>query len=430
MRGVGGAGRCESSVIFEPDPSAGGYVLDLLTADADRELTAGRDCELTGGRDRERTGGRDSVSIGAADREQTVERLLMTSTVCLRFFLFMTLLMTLFCGCSAAKQPERDWIASTLVQNGDGAGTGADPAVQEDGALSPADNIGDVGAGTVVYTSYTDLSVPTQITKIVDEYFIVDCYHNRIIYNDDLSAPLDKWRVMTDEMKMGHSLASDGTVYIADDTENERIMIFEKQDDRFVFTQVFEGISDRPHYIVYNEEDGLFYAWASTGGRMCLLKRDGGDNRVYIVGTKSIPELDGVYVRTFTLMGDDIYFPAANGIIIRADRESFEVKERFRVPDTMAGMIQLSKIGDMFYITVSTDLTGFQEFATIVRCRELAGLEKGEYEDVYESFIGGGTPYVITSFDGAFFLTEHRIPGHSIWRFVVDDGDIRAETLY
>lgn len=51
------------------------------------------------------------------------------------------------------------------------------------------------------------------------------------------------------------------------------------------------------------------------------------------------------------------------------------------------------------------------------------------WEDIYDNFVGGGTPYYISSFDGHYYLTEHRIPGHSVWQFDVIDNaltDIRA----
>ena len=58
-------------------------------------------------------------------------------------------------------------------------------------------------------------------------------------------------------------------------------------------------------------------------------------------------------------------------------------------------------------------------------------LSKGEYEDVYSRyFIGGGTPYFISENEGYYYLTEHRIPGHSIWRFDIEGDKIEAETVY
>ena len=278
----------------------------------------------------------------------------------------------------------------------------------------------------------TDLSIPTQITKIGDTYFIVDCYHDQVIFNDNLTDPLSEWNVMTDEMSRGHTIAGDGRVYLIDDTENERIMVFEKaggNEEKYVFSQQFTGVTGRPHYIVYDERSETFYAWCSVSGQMYLF-RDDEDARVYLAEIKEIPELDGVYVRSFTIIGDDIYFVSGNSSIIRADLETFEVKDRYPVPAEMAGMVQLTPIDGMYYITISTDASWNQDYATIIRCASLEDLSENRFEDIYGSFIGGGTPYYITSFDGEYYMTEHRIPGHSIWRFSVEDGKITSETVY
>lgn len=76
---------------------------------------------------------------------------------------------------------------------------------------------------------FSDLSVPTYLTKVEDTYFLVDCYHDQVIYHDNLTDPLWQWNVMTDEINRGHTLASDGIVYLIDDTENNRIMILRKK---------------------------------------------------------------------------------------------------------------------------------------------------------------------------------------------------------
>ncbi|MCR4740412.1 MAG: hypothetical protein K5886_09185 [Lachnospiraceae bacterium] len=279
--------------------------------------------------------------------------------------------------------------------------------------------------------TYTDLSIPTQITKVDDVYFIVDCYHNQIIYNDNLTDPLNEWKVMTDEMIMGHTLAGDGQVYLVDDTENERILVFEKagkSEPKFVLTKQFTGITGRPHFVEYHEETKTFYVWCSISGQMYLIKNDG--ENVYISDIKEIPELDGIYVRSFTIIGNDIYFVSGNGSILRADLDSFRITDRYPVPPEIAGMVQLTKIDDMYYITVSTDASWDQDYATIIRCDSLEKLSDHEYEDIYDNFIGGGTPYYITYFDNAYYMAEHRIPGHSIWRFTVTDGKISPETVY
>lgn len=271
---------------------------------------------------------------------------------------------------------------------------------------------------------YADLSVPTFLTKIGTDYFIVDCYHDQIIYSDSLDRPLYEWNVMTDQIHKGHTLVSDGCVYLADDTEENRILIFEKKEGRYVHTQTFSDIGVRPHYLVYHEKQKCFYAWSSMSGEMYLFRREEDSNRVYLSEIKSIPALNGIYVRSFTIIGDEIYFVSGNSSILRADLADFTILQEYPVPDEIAGMIQLTPIDGYYYITVSTDKAGSQDAATILRTRRLEDLAHADYEDVYSNFIGGGTPYYITSFDDRFYLTEHRVPGHSIWSFLSKNGQL------
>ena len=279
--------------------------------------------------------------------------------------------------------------------------------------------------------AFFDLIVPTWLTKVNDTYFLVDCYHNQVIYHDNLSDPLWQWSVMTDDINRGHTLASDGLVYLIDDTENNRILIFEKKNGRFLHTQTFQDIGNRPHYIIYDEKTKTFYAWSSMSGEMYLFRHEPDDSRMYLAAVRKIDALENVYVRSFTIQDDSVYFVSGNSSIIRADLKTFQVLDTWPVPDSMAGMIQLTPIQDYFYITVSTDITGNQDYATILRTKDLSGLMDGRFEDIYEYFIGGGTPYYITQIDNGWYLTEHRLPGHSLWRFQVTDNEITdVEAVY
>lgn len=278
---------------------------------------------------------------------------------------------------------------------------------------------------------HPSLCVPTYLTKVENTYFLVDCYHNQVLYHDDLASPLTDWNILTDDIDKGHTLAGDGMVYLVDDTENHRILIFEKREDRFVHTQTFSDIGNRPHYIIYDEKTDTFYAWSSLTGEMYLFRHNPNDTRMYLTEIRRVDALDGIYVRSFTIIDDKIYFVSGNSNIICADLETFEILDTYPVPDSIAGMVQLTKIQDYFYITVSTDITGNQDYATMIRTKELSHLMEEMYEDVYHHFIGGGTPYYITAIDDAYYLTEHRLPGHSVWRFQVADNEIiSVESVY
>lgn len=282
--------------------------------------------------------------------------------------------------------------------------------------------------------TFTDLSVPTYITKVEDTYFIVDCYHDQVIYHDNLTDPLTDWCVLTSEIDKGHTLASDGTVYLVDDTEGNRVLVFEKKEGVFYHTQTLDEVGNRPHYIVYDAPTDTFYVWSSMNGEMYLCRHDPGDTQMYLTEIRAVDTLKETYVRSFTIDEDNIYF--VSGIpgtpaILQADLSTFEVQKTYPVPVEMAGMIQLTKTEGYYYITISTDITGSQDFATIIRTQDLKDLADGNYEDIYENFIGGGTPYYITQIDNSYYLTEHRIPGHALWKFdITKNGVENVKTIY
>ncbi len=291
------------------------------------------------------------------------------------------------------------------------------------------------------------LSVPTDVKKTGEIWFIVDCYHDRIIYHENLEDPLTSWRVMTDEISRGHTVASDGIVYLADDTEQNRVLIFEQEDGAFVMTQVFEEIGDRPHEILYREEDKTFYCWSSESGEMFLFRRDDADDRVYLEEIRRIPLLAGTYVRSFTVTDrageDEIWFvsgtPTSAGYaenyapsVVVCDLDTFSVKETWPVADEMAGMVQITPIDGWLYVTISTDSTGDQGAADLIRARTPQDLAEGSVEHLYrEYFEGGGTPYIIRRIEDCWYLAEHRANRDAVWSFSADDGGIRdAKRLY
>jgi len=276
---------------------------------------------------------------------------------------------------------------------------------------------------------YTTLSVPTQITKIGDDYFLVDCYHNQILTTASLDTPLSLWRVMTDQINRGHTIAGDGVVYLTDDTENNRVLVFQKHGQEFRLTQTFENIGIRPHYIVYDQTNARFLVLSSMTGQLYVFSRSDGSDTVIQEEILTLSELDNVYVRSFTLDGDDIYLLACNGTIFRASKEDLSVLECFSVPDYYAGMVQLTRIQDYFYLTVSTDIFGNADYATIVRTKDLSDLNNAE--DLSAYFAPDATPYYITYFDDSYFLTQHHAFTDRVYRFNIIHNQLKdIQTLY
>lgn len=337
------------------------------------------------------------------------------NTLSKRFFLLCLFFLFLFTGCAEKQTVPSDYVPENYLREGS-------PIEFDKASLN-----------SIPDNSFPTLSVPTYITKIKDNYFIVDCYNNQVIYHQNLTDPLYEWQIMTNDISMAHTIAGDGLVYLIDDTENNRILVMtedvnENGQPIFIPFQEFTKVGVRPHYIIYDERTDTFYVWSSESGEMFLFRHPKDDPHMYLTEIRSIPSLNGVYVRSFTIVEDTIYFVSGNSSIIEADLTDFKIKKEYPVPDELAGMIQLTPIEDYFYITVSTDITGNQNYATILRVKSLKDLKKGKYEDVYKNFIGGGTPYYITQIDDTWYLTEHRIPGHSIWSFHVTDNTITDVT--
>ena len=273
--------------------------------------------------------------------------------------------------------------------------------------------------------SYTSLSVPTQITKIGEDYFLVDCYHNQILSSPSLDKPLEEWYVMSDQINRGHTIAGNGSVYLADDTENHRILVFQKEGADFVQTQVFENIGNRPHYVEYLPATERFYALSSMSGELYVFQQEDSFSEVRLEQVLNIPDMQNAYIRSFTIDGEEIYFSTNNGIILRCRLTDLEVLEQWVLPDEIAGLVQLTKIGEFFYLTVSTDKAGNAEYATIIRTKDLSYLQEYGYDDLYAVFEGDGTPYYISSFDNHYYLTQHcYLPGHGVWQFDIQDEEI------
>jgi hypothetical protein len=289
---------------------------------------------------------------------------------------------------------------------------------------------------------YTSLSIATYITKIDDMYFIADCYHDQIIYNDNLDDKIENWKVLTNEVHYAHSIAYDGNVILIDDTENNRLMAFQKIDGEYVHTQTLENIGMKPHYVQYDKETDSFMAWSSITGEMYIIKRSKkatelGIYPLYIDNIYKIDELYGVYVRSFTIMDDGIYFVSGhnNEKIIKAvidkDNNCFEIVNEYKVTPEIAGMVQITKIEDYYYITVSTDNQENQDYATIIRTDNLEKLATGDYEDIYAQFgISGGTPYYINEIEGRYYMAHHRTNDNIIAFDVIDNVIENVKIIY
>ncbi|MCM1537746.1 MAG: hypothetical protein NC254_05045 [bacterium] len=267
--------------------------------------------------------------------------------------------------------------------------------------------------------AYQELKVAAQYTRQGEYYFIVDTYHDQILYSETAGGSIQDWKVMTVDVNKPHAVASDGEKYLVADTDNHRVLVFEWLSGRFQNTQCLADIGVRPHYITYDSITDSFFVWSSMTGEMYILKQDPQSGLICIQEKRTVRELSPYYVRSFTILGDQILFPSGtNGRIVVVDKDTFEVLERYPVPDEIAGMACVKLIGDSYYISVACDLFGNQECAALLRTTDLSGLSRGAYENISEQKNVSGIPYYIEMVNGFYYMTNH-CAKESVLRFKI-----------
>jgi len=234
------------------------------------------------------------------------------------------------------------------------------------------------------------LYTPTYITIIDNNYFIVDCWHHRIIYNKNLQDPIIKWKVLIDDIAGPHSIVSDGKILIAEDTGRHRLFVFKKistipykaelgftHDDTskgYELTQILNNIGKRPHRIIFDKQTQLFYVISSISQQISAIRDNNGIAE--IVYTKKLPFLEKAYTRSMRILNDEMIFVSGPQKITFTTYKDgkFQVIKQYNVPREFAEMNDILKVGDYYYITASPK--------KFVRVKDLANFGKGEYEDL------------------------------------------------
>lgn len=249
------------------------------------------------------------------------------------------------------------------------------------------------------------LYTPTMVEKIENTYFIIDCWHNRIIYNDNLHDEIKEWNTLTNDIVGGHSIASDGEVYLCDDTDNSGVRVFKKNVNKFKQTQIITGVTGRPHFIKYDDKTNIFYVISSTEGKLWTFKNYNGI--IKNEGVYTIRNLENTYTRSFNIIDGYMYMVSGPGYIykVKYDDKSYKIVESYEVPSEITGMNFIEKIDDYYYISSYTNSKG-DISPMFVRIKNLKLLKDRKYEDLYSKFGFKGTPYYISKFDNKYFITE------------------------
>jgi hypothetical protein len=72
------------------------------------------------------------------------------------------------------------------------------------------------------------LYTPTLIQKIDNLYYIVDCWHHRIIYSDTVEKSISSWNILDENIGGPHSVASNGDYLFTENTGYNSMKIFRR----------------------------------------------------------------------------------------------------------------------------------------------------------------------------------------------------------
>ena len=268
------------------------------------------------------------------------------------------------------------------------------------------------------------LYTPTFIDKLNGRYFIVDCWHHRIIHASDLNTPLVRWQALDEDIAGPHSIATDGVLYVAEDTGRHGLRAYrETARGRFERVQEVSGVGIRPHRTVFDARHQQFLVVGSGDQSIHLLEnRDGTLVRIL---EKRIPELGTQYCRSITLHQGLLYFVGNEDIVIyRVERGAVSASGKvIHLPQDYQGSNDIFFLESRHGIFTSTPQKAFL-FAFL---EELAN---GTAQDVSPAF--RGTPYSVSRFDGRLWIPE--ITEYSAIRsYPVGGGSISqsaAQTLF
>jgi len=244
---------------------------------------------------------------------------------------------------------------------------------------------------------YSDrLFTPTFTTKIAGIYFIVDCWNHRIIYSRDIDQPIKNWKTLDDDIAGPHSIAGNGTIFVAEDTGRNRLFVYTLTPKGFKKTQIIDGIEGRPHRTIYDPATKKFYALTSTSQTMYILEVK--DGKVFIENKVPLEFLEGAYVRSFSIINEKMFFVSGPGKVSVANYMDGNVflENQYDVPSEFSEMNDIKKIGDYYYVSIYAE--------KMIRLKDLSNFN--EYEDIYDKLGFKGTPYYMTYFDGKIFITE------------------------
>ena len=258
------------------------------------------------------------------------------------------------------------------------------------------------------------LYTPTLIQKIDNLYYIVDCWHHRIIYSDTVERPIVSWNILDENVGGPHSIVSNGNFLLTENTGYNSIKIFKcNMGGGYYFHKELYDVGNRPHKTEYCPQTKIFYVIGSGSADVYCFKEDNNDIKLHF--RKQFDFIKDSYTRTIRIIDDKMFFLSGNNkIVVTTYKDNkFDNIAEYPIPTELASINDIYKYDDWFFITATPQ--------KIVCVKDLNDLQSGKYIDIYEFYGFKGTPYYFSFFDGYTYLTEIT-EYSSIIRFKIIEG--------
>lgn len=252
-------------------------------------------------------------------------------------------------------------------------------------------------------------------------YFIVDCFHHRILYNDNLTDDIVEWTTIDYEFAGCHSIASDGNIFVVDNTGRNEVLVF---DSTFKRVQTIPNVGHRPHKVIF--KNNRFYVLSSGTQTVYCYKVV--DNRLVLEFSRRMDFMGYAYCRSVKIIDGHMYFATDTpNVIYKVNYldDSFNLVESYQLPSNITFLVDVDYYNGHFYVTnytdinKSTDLVNFTSvyteldlqdipYFTSVIDGKLFFTEVGEIRNAIHSVDYIGTHTVYYSFDGLDISSERR----------------------
>ena len=242
---------------------------------------------------------------------------------------------------------------------------------------------------------------PTYVTKYDEYYFIVDCWHHRILYSSFLLLPPREWNILDERICGPHSIASNGIIYVAESTGENSIKVYRKNGSQFSHIQTLSNIGRRPHRTIFSELLQIFIVLTSGDQHIHIFKEVEGI--LISVFHKNIKELSGQYCRSMHLKDNILFIVGFNKIVtLCIDKFTLHVTHlrTYLLPENLKIAYGINDI----YVYDSGAILISLYPGVLIGSSSIMDLEKGNYIDLSKHV--KGTPYYINKIYDILVIPE------------------------